>query len=82
MRSIQKTWPAILVAAALAVAVPACGDDDAEQELNDAADTVEREGKEAGKDIERETRNERKDIGDKAEDVGKDAKREGEQAVD
>jgi hypothetical protein len=46
MRSIRKTWPAVVVAAAIAVALPACGDD-AEQKLNDAADDVQREADKA-----------------------------------
>ena len=99
MTSMTKAWPAVLAAAALAVALPACGDDETERKLDDAAGDVQREAKQAGRDVEDAGR----DVGDKAKDVGKDidketgldedieregkelgndAKREAEQAVD
>jgi hypothetical protein len=74
MRSITKAWPAVLTAAALAVALPACGDEETERRLDDAAGDVKREAKQAGRDVEDATR--------EGEKLGSDAKREADKAVD
>jgi hypothetical protein len=68
MDLIRRTWPAALAAAALAVALPACGDDETERDVNDAVEDVQREGKEAGKDIEREGKQAGKKIEREAKD--------------
>jgi hypothetical protein len=72
MRSMTKAGPALLAAAVLAVALPACGDEETEQRLDDAAGDVQREAKQAGRDIEDAGR----DVGDKAKDAAKDADKE------
>jgi hypothetical protein len=68
MRSMTKAWPAVLAAAAFAVALPACGDDETEQMLDDAAGDVQREAKQAGRDVEDAGTN----VGDKAKDAARD----------
>lgn len=70
MQPIHKLWPAALVAAALAVAMPACGDDnDAEQDVRDAVTELETEAEDLGEDIETESEDLREGVETESEDL-------------
>lgn len=78
MDLLRNRLTAVLAAAAFAVALPACGDDDdqgvgeqIEREAGEARDDVEREAGEAAEDVEREGR-----------ELGDDVEREAEEGRD